>query len=146
MGTTDEKGKIGLGQVIADLISGGFDVAIPITEHLPYDLIASNSQCLLKRIQVRYSARITNGALEVPLRSTYHSDCRQQSKPLDWTKVDVVAVYCPKTEKCYYLVRSDVDTVDSCASLRLDPAKNGRVKGIREAHLFTDPQRIFREL
>lgn len=37
---TKDKGDIGLGCVIADLLKHDIQVALPVSEHLPFDLIA----------------------------------------------------------------------------------------------------------
>src|SRR5216683_5100347 len=41
---TKDKGDEGLGQVIADLMTNGVQVAVPLSEHLPFDLIAIGEQ------------------------------------------------------------------------------------------------------
>lgn len=37
---TKDKGDVGLGHVIAVLLENGIQVALPISEHLPFDCIA----------------------------------------------------------------------------------------------------------
>jgi hypothetical protein len=46
---TKTKGDKGMGFVIADLLSKGIQVALPISEHLPFDLIAMNTDGQLKK-------------------------------------------------------------------------------------------------
>ena len=53
---TKDKGDEGLGQVIGDLMSNGVQVAIPLSEHLPFDLIAIGDGGAMRRVQVRYRA------------------------------------------------------------------------------------------
>jgi len=51
---TKDKGDEGLGQVIADLMTHGVRVAVPLSEHLPFDLIAIGEDGAMRRVQVRY--------------------------------------------------------------------------------------------
>ena len=53
---TKDKGDEGLGQVIGDLMSNGVQVAVPLSEHLPFDLIAIGEGGAMRRVQVRYRA------------------------------------------------------------------------------------------
>src|SRR4030081_1830150 len=53
---TKDKGDEGLGQVIADLMTSGVHVAVPLSEHLPFDLIAISEHGAMRRVQVRYRA------------------------------------------------------------------------------------------
>lgn len=53
---TSDKGDIGLTQIISDLTKKGYFISLPISEHLPYDLI-SDKGGVLKRIQTKYSER-----------------------------------------------------------------------------------------
>lgn len=48
-------GDIGIGKVISDLYCKGISVSIPISEHLPYDLVADINGRLVK-IQVKFSS------------------------------------------------------------------------------------------
>ena len=51
---TKNKGDIGVAQIIADLMKNGIQVCLPISEHLPFDLIAiSPDGHFLKRVQVK---------------------------------------------------------------------------------------------
>src|SRR5438132_8772398 len=51
---TKDKGDEGLGQVIGDLMTNGVQVAVPLSEHLPFDLIAIGEHGAMRRGQVRY--------------------------------------------------------------------------------------------
>lgn len=62
MRTTQRKGDIAVSQAIARFTKIGYDVALPLTESAPYDLIVDTGK-EIKRVQVRYS-----GVKEVSLR------------------------------------------------------------------------------
>mgnify|MGYP001610454294 CR=1 FL=1 len=53
MRTTQRKGDIAVAQAIAKFTAMGYDVALPITESAPYDLIVDIGTKLV-RVQVRY--------------------------------------------------------------------------------------------
>jgi PD-(D/E)XK endonuclease len=59
---TKDKGDEGLGQVIADLMTNGVQVAVPLSEHLPFDLIAISEDGAMRRVQVRYRASADAGS------------------------------------------------------------------------------------
>ena len=65
---TKDKGDIGLGFVIADLFSHGIQVALPISEHLPFDLIAISEHRKLARVSVKYRTA-TGSCLALNLKS-----------------------------------------------------------------------------
>lgn len=58
---TKMKGDAGVTFVIHDLTTKGYHVCVPITEHAPYDLIATND-AVVKRIQVKYR-EVKNGCM-----------------------------------------------------------------------------------
>lgn len=49
---TKDKGDLGVAKVFADLVSKGFMVLFPATEHAPFDLVAYDGGFL--RVQVKY--------------------------------------------------------------------------------------------
>ncbi len=55
MRDTQRKGDIAVSQAIARFTKMGYDVALPLTESAPYDLIVDINKGL-KRVQVRYSS------------------------------------------------------------------------------------------
>lgn len=72
---TKDKGDLAVGQVIADLWKVGAHVCLPISEHLPFDLIAlSPSMKEVRRVQVKYVS-MREGSLRLSLRNT-HADRR----------------------------------------------------------------------
>lgn len=67
---TKDKGDKGVGYVIADLLKNGYYVAIPLSEHLPFDLIAINNNGITKKISVKYR-KIIRGLVSVNFNSCY---------------------------------------------------------------------------
>jgi hypothetical protein len=67
MRITQRKGDIAVSQAIATFTKLGYDVLIPLTESLPYDL-AVDIQGTVVRIQVKYTSSLTG---EVDLRNIH---------------------------------------------------------------------------
>lgn len=99
---TKEKGDIGVGFVIADLLSKGIQVCIPISEHLPFDLVAYYPDGSLKRVSVKYRKVNKHGTFDISFRSVYSNSKGAHVKKLDKDLVDLFAVYCPDTNQVYY--------------------------------------------
>lgn len=134
---TKDKGDKGLGFVIADLLSHGIQIALPISEHLPFDCIAINNKGDLFKISVKFRKKDKNGLLVVKLQSTWtdkNGVHRRPAKPGDF---DVVAIYSPDTGRCHYMSAEDAMQSTSI-SLRVDPPKKAQ-KGMRFASDYQDP-------
>lgn len=131
---TKDKGDLGVAKVHADLAGKGFTVLFPVTEHAPFDLVAY-ARGEFHRLQVKYrSARA--GAVKVQFRSTWADRHGTHTTPMDKDVVDFVSVYCPETDRCYY-VRPGAH--GRSVTLRIAPSRNGQQAGV----LFADS---FREL
>jgi hypothetical protein len=118
---TKDKGDLAVGLMIADLWSVGAHVCLPISEHLPFDLIAvSLSMKEVRRVQVNYvSAR--NGAMEVPLRRVHADRWGVHSKYIRLDEVDAFAIFCPDANAVYYVLREEIPpSVHRQFSLRLE--------------------------
>ena len=137
---TKDKGDQGLGYIIGDLVRSGIQVALPISEHLPFDLVAVSEEGILRRVQVKYRAA-DRGAVECRLGSFWADRNGTHHKAFDARLYDALALYCPDPVLCCY-VRVDELPTDT-VTLRIDPPKNGQAKGVRLASDFTDPHRIF---
>lgn len=103
---TKEKGDIGLTQVIAHLRLQGIHTALPLSEHLPFDLIAIDSNARLARVSIKYR-KATESVIEVPLRTISSNAKGYKIKSANLSEIDAFAIYCPDTGKCYY-VRSEL--------------------------------------
>ena len=137
---TKDKGDQGTGFVIADCLQNGIQVATLLSEHLPFDLIAIDSSMNLCRLSVKYRTS-KDDCLEVSFRSSWADKKGTHIKPTNKQEFDATAIYCPDTKRCYYLKVSE--TTDKSFRLRLTPAANKQVSGIRMASDYTDPKRLF---
>ena len=137
---TKDKGDIGLGCVIADLLQAGIQVALPLSEHLPFDVIAISENGTLSRLQVKYRAAVKN-RIECDLRATWSDSHGAHHRAFDPKSCDALAIYCPEPQACYYL-RTD-EFLSGSVNLRTVPARNGQLTGIRMAADYANPMRIF---
>jgi hypothetical protein len=136
---TQDKGDRGAAFVIAALTAQGVKIALPLSEHLPFDLIAISPEGKLAKVSVKYrSAR--KGVLEVALKSKW--DARRGTKSKRWERgaVDGHAIYCPETDTCYFV--ADKTLTAATITLRLkDPGR--KAANIRLAKDYLDPMVMF---
>lgn len=137
---TKDKGDQGLGFVIADLMRSGVQVALPISEHLPFDCIGISREGGLTKIPVKYR-EARNGRIEVRLRSSWADGRGSHTKLHNPEAYDATAIYCPQSDCCYYVLNREVE--GSTLVLRTDPPKNNQIKKVRLARDFRDPNRLF---
>jgi hypothetical protein len=137
---TKDKGDEGLAFVIADLMSQGIQVALPISEHLPFDCIAISDDGELSRLSVKYRAA-SKGHLEVRLRSSWADRHGVHNRSHSRTDYDAIAIYCPDSRGCYYLRVDEISA--STVVLRFAIPRNGQVAGVRMAEDYKGPERLF---
>lgn len=97
---TKNKGDLGVAKVIADLIDKGYGILLPMSEHLPYDVVAADDNGNLLKIQVKYRAG------ESVSLSAYTSwaDKNGSHKAFYTSKdFDFFAVYSPEVDKVIYV-------------------------------------------
>jgi hypothetical protein len=129
---TKDKGDLGVFKAQADLAAQGFMVLLPLTEHAPFDLVVYKDRTF-RRVQVRYRACKSNGCLEVRLRSVWNDRHGAHRVLMDKEDVDVVCVYCPDTDICYYF---DPHHVNQSVALRVKLTANGQRKAVRMAEEY----------
>lgn len=138
---TKVKGDSGLGFVVADLLSNGLQVALPISEHLPFDCIVINQNGDMVRLSVKYRSVDRYGNINVALKSSWSNAKGCQSKQYDKQAFDATAIYCPETRVCYYVRNVDIDN-QSTFTLRINKPKQAQA-GIRLAENFIGASRLF---
>ena len=110
-----------------------FTVLFPATEHAPFDLVAYAAG-EFHRLQVRYrSARA--GAVKVHFRSMWPDRNGTHTTLTDKNAVDVVCVYCPETDDCYYIRPAEHG---ASVSLRITSSRNGQQLGVLDAAAFRE--------
>ena len=141
---TKTKGDLAVACAYADLMKQGFLVCWPATEHAPFYLVAYRDGGFL-RVQVKYRALNERGSLMVEFGSVWSDSHGMHRRPMEKSEVDVVCVYCPATDECYYLRPQEHGNT---VTLRVLPSQNNQSKGVHLArHLRVvpvgDPQLAF---
>ena len=126
---TKDKGDKGTGNVIADLLSKGIQVCLPLSEHLPFDLIAVKQDGSLLRVSVKYRT-LKKGSVYVVFSSSYSDSHGVHTKEVDKNLIDLLAIYCPETKEVYYVKPTNFDR---SVTLRIEESKNNQTKGIHFA-------------
>ncbi len=129
---TKDKGDLGVAKVFADLVEKGFGLLFPATEHAPFDLVAYDGAGRFIRVQVKYRAARA-GVIQLEFNSTWSDRHGVHKRPMDKASVDVVAVYCPDVDTCFYV---DPSHFGGAVTLRLEPAKNCQQIGVSYAEEF----------
>ncbi|WP_110811810.1 group I intron-associated PD-(D/E)XK endonuclease [Mycolicibacterium mucogenicum] len=130
---TKDKGDLGVAKAHADLAAKGYTVLFPATEHAPFDLVAY-ADGEFYRLQVKYrSARA--GGISVNFRSTWADRNGTHTTRTDKESIDVVCIYCPETDECYYVYPA---AHNRSVTLRVTPSKNGQQSGVLAASMFRD--------
>jgi len=125
--------------VIASLLSHNIKIALPLSEHLPFDLIAISTSGQMRKVSVKYRAE-RDSKIEVRPESNWSNAKQFCTRKYEPGEVDAYAIYCPNTKTCYFVRESDAL---HGIILRMEPPGNGQTKGIRMAKDFVDPNSIF---
>jgi hypothetical protein len=120
--------------VMLALTEAGFDVLVPFSENVRYDLVIDDGK-KLARIQCK-TGRLSKGAVIFRTASSYyhHPHPRMPSKHYH-REVDFFGVYCRQTAGVY-LVPIDQLPTQWSAALRITPARNNQAQGVRLASRF----------
>ena len=132
---TKEKGDIGVMEVMLDLTKKGYKIFTTISEHLPFDFVAFKNNKFYK-IQAKYRSEV-NGIITVPLRTSWSDKNGSHNNFYDKEDIDYISIYCPETEKCYYVRIKDFDNTTAII-LRLNTPKNNQTKGVKLANDYLD--------
>jgi len=126
---TKEKGDLGVLKAQVDLFEQGFTILVPQTEHSPFDL-AAYKDGEFRRVQVKYRTVDKFGKIDVKFSTCWNDKHGTHIIPIDKGEVDLYCIYCPDTDKCYYL---DPSKFGSNASLRVKAPKNSQLKRVNFA-------------
>ena len=115
---TNKKGNIGLIKIIDDLVENGFFPFLPFTDTTIVDLIISNENMDLKKIQVKYKKIDKFACIDLTTQRVVD----RKKVDTDLTKFDYYAVYCPDNKKTYY-VPTSIFKNKKMIKLRIDEPK-----------------------
>jgi hypothetical protein len=125
---TKNKGDLGVLCAQVDLARRGYAVLLPLTEHAPFDLVAYKDGRFY-RVQVKYRTA-KNGIVHFRLSTCWADRHGVHTTPVDRDSVDLFCIYCPDTDRCYYV---DTATCPPHVYLRIEPPRSGQQKRIRWA-------------
>lgn len=125
---TKNKGDLGVLKAQLDLYEKGYLILSPHTEHSSFDLVAYKNSNFL-RVQVKYRAA-KKSKIEVPFTTCWADKNGTHIQDYDKNEIDVMCVYCPNTDKCYYV---DPKECGRSFVLRLLPPKNNQKTGVNMA-------------
>lgn len=126
---TKTLGDLGVLKVQCNLYQQGYIPCIPLTEHAPYDLVACN-ETGCKKIQVK-TRSLKEGRLTISFKSCWSDRHGTHEVLWDKDKFDLVAVYCPETDLCYYF---DHNNFSKGITLRVETPKNNQKDKINFAN------------
>ena len=137
--TTCDKGDIAVAMVIADLTSKGIKISLPISAHLPFDLIAISENYTLSRVQIKYC----DGDEKIVLSTrTISMSSIKIINHVNFEYVDAYAAYSPKTNKVYYVNKNSLIGKSTGLTLRLNKSNRNNSK-INYADKFLDVNNIW---
>jgi hypothetical protein len=140
---TKDKGDLGVAKTIPHLLDYDIRCCVPLSEHLPFDLIAVMPDfTTLRRVQVKYRKQDIHGSIVLTFRSNYYDSKRIYSKRVDFDEIDAYCLYCPDTDKTYYLRINEIPSQNISVTMRVASPKNGQKTKIWYAKEFTDPRRL----
>jgi hypothetical protein len=114
----NEKGAIGLIEVIRDLTKKGYECFTPIHDYSRVDLIVLDKNWKPIRLQVKYRT-ICRGAIGVGFNTVVNG----KKIPIDLSAIDGWAVYCPEVDAVVYVMKNDINTELGGFSFRLTEGK-----------------------
>ena len=132
---TKTLGDLGVLKAQVDLYQKGYWVSIPLTEHAPFDLVVTKDG-LSKTIQVKARKINSKGTLEVPFRQSYSTRNGVYTNKWDKSEIDVVCVYCPDLDECFYF---SPKAFDKTISLRVKTPKNNQKQRV---HFVNDYREV----
>lgn len=128
---TKNKGDLGVLKAQVSLCEQGYLILTPNTEHSPFDLVAYKDGQFL-RVQVKYRS-VSKGKIEVSFKSIWVDKSGTHSVPVDKNEIDIYCLYCPDTDKCYWV---DPKQFNQSVALRVTDTKNKQQEGINLASDF----------
>lgn len=140
---TKDKGDLALLQAITNLRQHGILTCLPLSEHLPFDLIAvMPDMTTMLRVQVKYRSGTQYGTVLVEFKNNYYDSKKIYSKPVDFNEIDAYAVYIPDVDQVCYFRVADLPVNASALTLRFRPPKNNQKKGVHLVQEFLNPLSI----
>lgn len=134
----NQKGDLGMIEVIRDLTKNGYTCFIPLSDKTPIDLVVSREDGTCKRIQVKYR-ELRRGTVFLSLYSVVNG----KRIPINRTAVDTFALFCPEENKVCYVRSEEIDPQKGSFTIRFTEPKIKSQTGIVNWTLYADANRIW---
>jgi hypothetical protein len=129
--TSSRKGGLAELKIAASAAELGIDVYRPMVDGARCDLIFDIGRKLL-RVQCKSAAR-KGEVVAIRLRTSRHSPSRGYVvTTYSATEIDGIAAYCGELDRCFFLPIDEFER-RTFAHLRLAPARNGQLMGVKMA-------------
>jgi hypothetical protein len=126
---TSERGNLSEAKILAAFVAAGYFVSVPFGSGHKYDFVADDGTSL-SRVQCK-TGRVKNGVL---LFCAYSKAGNGSGRMNYRGLADLFAVLNPEDDKVYLVPVNEVGETD--VSLRLTPALNSQVQGVRWAESY----------
>jgi PD-(D/E)XK nuclease superfamily protein len=132
MAALKSKGDLAEVMVAADLLRRGYKIALPFGEDWDYDLIVCRNGSL-ERVQVKYAWSTEDVVVVRPRSHSLTNGRVRQTKRYTEEMIDWLAAWDRRLNRCFYIPARELGDGMNMLHLRLSPARNGQVRGIRRA-------------
>lgn len=119
-------------EVALALIRDGRTVLRPLSSSLRYDLAIDGLDGSIIRVQCK-TGRLKDGQITFRACS---ADARRPNGVPYQGQIEAFGVFCPQTGRSYLIPMSAIGSRHTTVRLRVSPARNGQVRGIRYASEF----------
>lgn len=134
---TCERGNLSEAKILAAFVAAGYFVSVPFGSGHKYDFVVDDGTALF-RVQCK-TGRVKSGALLFNAYSKAgNGSARMSYKGL----ADLFAVLNPEDDKVYLVPVDEVGVTD--VSLRIAPALNNQIQGVRWAESYLLRQLVLR--
>jgi hypothetical protein len=131
--TPSQKGAAAEAAAAAAVLELGLTVLRPLSEGRRYDLVIDLEPRLM-RIQCKL-AQLASGVLVIRLATNRLTPAGYLSTSYSEKEIGAVAVYSPELRKCFLLPIGEV-CGRRAIHLRVEPARNNQVQGVKWAHEY----------
>jgi hypothetical protein len=129
--TSSQKGGVAELKIAAEAADLGIDVYRPMIDGARCDFIFDTGPRLL-RVQCKWATR-KGDVIAVRLRTSRHSPSRGYVRTTYCAaEIDGIAAYCHELDRCFFLPIDEFER-RTYAHLRLAPARNGQLVGVKMA-------------
>lgn len=128
---TKQKGLIAEHKLKEFFLLEGYDILSTEGDYLPFDFVIHKNNTY-KRVQAKYISLSSNGVIEISFNEIINKN-KTIHKGIQADLIDILGIYCPDTNKCYFLNTTDMNKVNTSLCLRVSETKNNQVKNIKWA-------------